>query len=186
VQGVRGYLEQWAHLIGEKSLPGYVLRKGKAYAPADLTDSELEIVMSAALRSGKQYRMKECFYNSQMLVMSDHTDQIKYVEGYGLRIIPTLHAWCTINGKVVDLTWRTDAVEVRRFDNRFWGRFDGEYFGVEIDKAYIARIMVKDRVAKSLLDDVENGWPLLQPMERFHESKEAAGTAKEDRAHEAP
>lgn len=159
---LKDYLEQERRMVGEKSFAGALLRKGRRYGPEELTKDERQVVLASAKLYRHDFKLKQCFFNSQMLVLYDRTNQLQYVEGYASKIFPVLHAWVTINDKVIDLTWRHEGKESRRFEKRIWGdNFDWEYYGMVIDKKYI-REAFENGCAKSFLDDPENGWPLLQ------------------------
>lgn len=156
-------LEAFLRFMADHSvLAKHLLTHGRAYPPQPLTTEERAVVEEAAAFHGDDFHLRECFYNAQMLVRYDTTNQLKYVEGYGTKVIPCLHGWATINGKVVDLTWRHDGEEKTLFEKRIWGdNFSWEYWGVEIPKTYVKEIHYRDQKGKSLLDDPDNDWPLL-------------------------
>lgn len=149
------------------ALYDYLLKFGTPYVSQKLTFAERRVVLRAARQAAISFQWRECFYNAQLLVLADSTGQLTYAEGIGTKTIPCLHGWATINGKVVDLTWRQGTyTEADEHDvslgNRVWGEFPWEYWGVEIPREYVRRVQQKDKVAKSLLDDAENDWALLR------------------------
>lgn len=151
----------------------YVLQKGQEFASQPLTDDELDWLFRVI--GHQRFAIKQCYYNSQMLLMSarfhEEPHELRYVEGYATGVIPVMHGWLTLNGKVVDLTMRLrkdfkrqSAIHQRRLQNRVLGEFpeDRCYYGVTFDTAHVAREMITTGLARTLIDDWENGWPLLK------------------------
>lgn len=150
------------------SFEEYVLTKGKPYASQPLTESELALVRQ--LTSGHRFPIKQCFHNSQMLVWHQYRMRmcpLQYVEGYACSDIgfPVLHAWLTINGKVVDLTLRTKKTTSARgfLRDRVVGEFDPPraYYGVEFDNVRVVDRIVKNKRTCSIIDDFYERWPEL-------------------------
>jgi len=168
-QELKHYLEGFATLMDRssskakvngyhyKSLYHFATQEFKYYESAQLTKEEKVVVMRAIKNLGFKPQVKQCFYNSQMLAMSDTTDTIKYVEGYAKNFIPTLHGWCEINGKVIDLTWKEDGQYVI-------GEFkeDTAYAGVTFPAEYFSAIMLKTRYATTLIEDYERDFPVMK------------------------
>lgn len=111
--------------------------------------------------------MQGCYRNAQELVLRDATGTLQYVEGYALgrAIIPVLHGWVTVNGKVVDPTWLP--VQERRVATP---PTNWHYFGAPFSRADIREIadlaLPRRRGRKgqlwSLLDYWEAEWPILR------------------------
>ena len=147
----------------------YVNENGVDFPSQELTPEEMAIVFDAVDNSRKRFEQRQCYYNAQMLVLSDYTDTLVYHEGwaFGRAIIAVQHGGAEINGKVVDLTWRLD--QPMRKKGRLKDRVIGvlpegfEYVGVPFpEKDVLRHLMVKRGWAGSLIDDWENGWPLLR------------------------
>lgn len=162
----------------------YVLDRGEDFESRRLTKHEIEIVANALKRWGHDPQMRECFYNGQMLAIID--SRIRYVEGYavGRAGIVVHHGWNTINGKVVDLTWRVcDHVHNHddhchycrhrreryvpkrlKMRNRIWGRWPKGYAyrGVAFETDYIRRRAREESELATLIDDWKNDYPLLR------------------------
>lgn len=167
---LKHYLESFAKLMERsslaslnngyyyKSLYHFAIEEMQYYKPAHLTSAEKSIVMRAIKLLGFIPQVKQCFYNSQFLALSDPTDTIQYVEGYGKNIIPTLHGWCEINGKVIDLTWKSESGEyiLGHFDN---GR---AYAGVKFPTEYFSRMMNKTKFCTTLIEDYERDYPIMK------------------------
>jgi hypothetical protein len=164
---LKGYITSFAKMLGNRGLANhgyhynsiydFASREFGYYKPSFLTADEKSVVMMAIRNLGFKPQVKQCFYNSQMLAISDMTDKIRYVEGYAINIIPTLHGWCEINGKVIDLTWKDDGEYVL-------GNFpkDRSYAGVPFPTEYFAGLMTRNKYCTTLLEDYENDFPVMK------------------------
>lgn len=149
----------------------YVLDRGvEALASEPLTEDEATILWRAA--GGSRFKQKECFYNAQRLCLHDLTGELQYQEGYaiGSAGFPVHHGWVTINGKVIDLTWRT-AKPMRgkgRLRNRIIGVIpEGwKYIGVPFPTEEIRRRWLEMQAAVSFIGDWQAGFPCLQQSRR--------------------
>lgn len=169
---LRKYLEQMDWMAREMKRPdsfeGYVLRNGRETLSQELTPDEMAYVLDITKRG--VYKIKQCYYNSQIILTTrDHERRMTYVEGYCAgAILPVLHGWLEIGGKVVDVTMRTRVPSPRRrLPDRVLGSWaDGrEYWGVPMTRDYVLKRMLARKAAGSLIDDWEAGWPLLQKPE---------------------
>ena len=139
-------------LAGRIPVARYVLKHGRIYLSATMTSKELARALEAMDRAGspRSWRMRECFWNAQRLVVSGNDSGLRYVEGYVLlhRVHAIHHAWASLNGKVLDVTHRIKPRRRARFRDRVFGAFDDrEYLGVEID-------VLSAAIGDPLLDDV--------------------------------
>ncbi len=90
----------------------------------------------------------QCFANAQRLAMM--YEDLTYVEGYAMSIIPLHHGWCVDrDGRVVDTTWGMG--EPR------------EYFGVPINTRYIRKIVFAGRSYTAVFENwvVDPPQPIL-------------------------
>lgn len=144
----------------------YIAKNGTAFSSAELTDEEFEIVSQAA--GTAKYPIKQCFGNSQRLVVNDTTGKLIYIEGFVSRIIPIHHGWVAINGKVIDLTIRHESClklhRYKRFKDRVLGVLPKaqEYIGVAFSKEAILESMRTTGMYQSLIDNWQEHWPLLK------------------------
>jgi hypothetical protein len=154
---------------------GYVAAKGKPYRSEPLTDAERAHLFNVIDQSCRRFPIKQCFYNSQMVAVTDKTNQLKYVEGFVAdpRVpIPIHHGWLTLNGKVIDLTLRRTRRGKGRLRDRAIGTFgDRQYVGVEFSKDYVLRYMLDTGQAGTLIDDYERGYPLQRDEGCFRSSR---------------
>lgn len=142
---------------------------GKFYKPSALTPEEMQYIHDCIDMMGFTPAKKECFYNAQMMMLSDIDNKLEYCEGYGITIIPLLHAWVTINNKVVDLTW------THHNGKYVLGKFgqDRAYMGLNISKKEIQRTLFKKEKAISFIDNWEDRFPLLKTkFETYETSKD--------------
>jgi hypothetical protein len=104
---------------GYFSLYDFVLKNGRAFAPAPLP----KIYYPGVPRS--------CFENAALLALA-HDDLI-YVEGYAAHIFPTEHAWCVNQkGRVVDNTWDEPKHSV--------------YYGIPFKTSFLEKHLIKTKV----------------------------------------
>lgn len=89
--------------------------------------------------------MKLCFGNAALMALA-FPDEFIYTEGYAYQEgipITLAHGWLTNRqGQVVDPTWGVDK--------------HVDYFGVLVKHEY-----VRPKAGLSLIDDWQNGWPLV-------------------------
>ena len=136
----------------------FILEHGKKYESQELTEDEMELLKNV-LQTQDRWKMKQCFYNAQCIASSSN-DSIKYCEGYADSLgLPMEHAWNTINGKVIDMTWKmnNDNKPVLGVIPDGW-----EYVGVELPVSLVYDLHDKTGHASPLIADWENGFPLLK------------------------
>ena len=188
LEALRGYLQvsvaarqTWAAMGTMKSLKtqgyayecmeDYVLVNGEHFASAELTPEERDTVLAAARRESDNFPIKECFRNSMRLVLQD--ERFEYAEGYAHgAVLPVLHGWALLNGKVIDLTMRLrdghgDSVRKQRepwHADRVLGEFPSErvYYGKRFSRREVLLAMSDPKFTGSFIDDWERGWPLLK------------------------
>jgi len=157
--------EGW-HYMGTDD---FILDRGVNFESNSLTPEELDILLAAVDNcSVGRFMQQQCFYNSQMLVLGDYSDQLKYTEGYGCSgqsILPMHHGWVTLNDKVIDLTWRTEKPNHKgRLTNRIFGEFSEpwSYRGVHFTQKLIYQRMANTKMIGTLIDNWEQKWPLFK------------------------
>jgi len=75
-------------------------------------------------------KVKECYYNAQILSLIGGFRDIKYYEGVGSWVAPVPHAWNVYQGKVIDLTWeKLPDVKLEEI----------QYFGVQIPRDFLRK-----------------------------------------------
>ena len=173
---------QMRHEINSPGAPhltmeGYVLEKGLAMASSQpLTDDQYNYL--GVITGMIECLPKQCFHNAQMMTLADSyrvRQRVKYHEGYVFKnISPVLHAWVTLDDKIVDVTLSTDPESAQRFfagespqedlRDRVLGVIpEGwEYLGVPMETDYVVSTMMKNQESRSLIDNWQDGWPLLQ------------------------
>ena len=145
-----------------------VKHEGKFFKNEKLNDEEKNIVFAAIDNARIAFKEKQCFYNSQMLVLHDKSDSLIYNEGYAkTRInLPIHHGWASLNGKVVDLTWCVKNPRTKgRLHDRILGEFpeDYEYLGIPFPQKNLIRLLMLRRGwAGTLIDDWRQQWPLVR------------------------
>jgi len=157
----------------------YVLDRGSPFTSQPLTPKERSAVLAAIKACPeRRFQLGHCYYNAQILVAYDDTRLLRYCEGWamGLVSIPILHGWVVINGKVVDLTWRTSTPMHRgRLKDRIWGVLPESwaYYGALFDTEALLARMQRIKATGSFLDDFVHGFPLFrEPRLRGREDTE--------------
>ena len=157
------------------SFEEFVLEQGHLYTSQPLTEDEWEIftvAARAALRRkrSKDFPLKQCFANSQRIVLADASNTMRYAEGYVTSIIPIHHGWVDLNGKVVDVTLRVHPqyegpmYARRRFPDRAIGETPScrEYYGLTFADREVVKFVQETGSLGSLIDDDVRGWPLIR------------------------
>jgi len=153
----------------------YLLDRGRAFKSAPLTDEERTVLFKAIDSLRRRFQLGACFYNAQTVLAFDDARALVYCEGYacGPAGMPVLHAWLTINDKVVDLTWRTEKPNHRgRLRDRILGEVPEGwvYFGVQIPRDTVVIRLIETGMSASFLEDWKGGYPLFRE-ERIHPVK---------------
>jgi hypothetical protein len=123
------------------SVAELLLEHGTAFEPAPYDEE----------RWGPRGVARECFRNATMLVL-EHPDELIYVEGMAVSMIPTMHAWCVerATGEVVDPT-------------PHWER-GSEYHGIPLKRRYLTRTL-GERKMWGVIENFEGGHPMLRGSE---------------------
>jgi len=146
------------------SLEDYVLDRGTAFlSHTTLTPEEQAILDEAKASWWDGPQIQQCYYNGQMLVLTDPSRQLRYYEGYacGVAGFPVIHGWVVLNGKVIDPTWNADGGHA--FDP-VWAEIpDGwEYMGVPFTEEEVRLRVITTGMAGTILDDWGNHYPVLK------------------------
>jgi len=108
-----------------------IAKAEKRMRVAPLTERERQYVevLIAAMGGRRSIRSKQCWKNSQRLILEDYMGKkrLRYCEGR----FPVPHAWVTINGKVVDVT--REAVN-RCLKRQGRGPIEDAYIGVVVNR----------------------------------------------------
>ncbi|HEY6965860.1 MAG TPA: hypothetical protein VI229_00200 [Burkholderiales bacterium] len=105
----------------------FVLKHGRLWTPAP---------RPAGMR---KQRNGTCFKSAYEAAERDSA--LTYVEGYGMSVIPVLHAWCVDQeGRVVDPVWTNPETRA--------------YYGIPLTLEFLHRTMMRTRVY-GVLDDPE-------------------------------
>jgi len=177
VEYLTAYVRTTAHFHFEESKPlqrymniqDYVLDNGKTQVVSEpLSDQEYEALMGCIDRVGIRFEMRQCFHNSQLacIYSKPGPNQLKYTEGFaiGRSGFPTHHAWLTVNGKVIDLTWRTKHQNHKgRLRDRIFGVIpDGWYYmGVDFPTKDVVSRCAETEETRAFLGDWTRSYPYL-------------------------
>lgn len=175
IEELKTYLETMAEGIKKmrpeqpKSFEGVVLEHGNEFSDEPFTKEEEALIEK--LFEGVPCEMKQCFHSNQTALLrntyNDLFDQFQYHEGYvAAAIVPVLHAFVTINNKVVDVTLRnhddyTEDMMTRVRENR--KRYD--YIGIPFKNKRVIDEVIDRGESFSVIDDWKTGFPMLTGKE---------------------
>ena len=138
---LRSYLEEKSEYFRRQRSP----RPGYKYCSIEefvlVNGREMELSEEKVNLGGSQ----QSFANAFALASSRH--DLTYCEGYGLDVIPVLHAWCIDSkNRVVDPTWINP---------------QAKYFGVPFELGFVSRSILAQR-SYGILGDWQRTLPLLK------------------------
>ena len=139
-QGFKNYLKQTIDLgrrLGGIALNGggidydrLLIRHGRMYRGRVLSGS---IAACKKWAKSTKPKIKDCYCNAASFAL-DH-EQAIYFEGYYLdALMPILHAWNLVDGKIVDFT-----MEAADKTRKGKANLTSLYFGVEIPTAFVSK-----------------------------------------------
>jgi len=143
---------------------------GKFFESQELTEEEAKTV-EQAVGNGRDFKKKQCFYNSQVIAQQS---ELKYVEGFCYTgMFPMAHAWNSINGKVVDVTLyhRNGGLPILGTFPEGW-----EYFGVDFPVREIFKVWMEHKSSLPIIS-YETDFDYLK---RNHPEEQTENTQKED------
>lgn len=153
----------------------YVVKHGVVMESSELTEAELEYIKATLARASQLGQnvteFKQCFANAQTMVLCQPEYELVYHEGYamGRALIPVHHGWVTINGKIVDSTWKLEHPTSRSvLPAHPVGTIpEGhEYVGAPFENVeYIEHRINFREIIGSLLDDYEGKYPLMRGVD---------------------
>lgn len=149
----------------------YVLRAGHPFPSAPLALDEQRLIKAEVEDLDSEFPRSQCFRNCQRFVMNLASPLVRYAEGFVMvGGLVDLHAWLSVNGKVVDLTLRRFPAEGESGDPDTGYRLAvlGEipagriYRGMAFDTEPLSRLCLRRQSWGTLIDDWQNDFPLLR------------------------
>lgn len=145
----------------------FLIREGRVFKSEKLNQTEkqaTEKLIEAFISCNGHPMYKKCFYNAQMALFHDKENIFRYSEGYAMSSVglPLLHAFLTINDKVVDFTWKHSNGDYCVGDKA------GEYFGVKFNTVDVRNVIHHTKTAQSHLDCYWNKGLLFR--QKFNDS----------------
>ncbi|GBG14820.1 pilus assembly protein PilM [Novimethylophilus kurashikiensis] len=137
---LESYIQQFAKLTG--GYYEFISTYGRAWTPKPNPDW---------LKLG---RAKMCYENAGRIALQ--REDLIYVEGVALRLIPVPHAWLvTLDGDVIDPTWQSPET--------------CQYFGLAFKRDYLAQNILTTEtwgiMGEFVPDDlIENPLPAMHPL----------------------
>jgi len=139
---VVNYVEELSRITHgpAKRMYEYIKERGRYFEGA-MSSSVLHRALLASVFF--RPRLKECYFNAQMLALVSGFRNIEYYEGIASWLAPTTHAWNVYRGRVIDLTWENlPDVKLERL----------QYYGVPIPLEFVRKNNpIKRRAAEMLL-----------------------------------
>jgi len=143
-----GGVDDWVF----KSQEGFYLAKGHLFPHEPLTEQESRLL--ADIIGGSLFKTKECYMNAAIIVLEARRlegtpDEITYCEGIALGrvVIPVHHAWVSLHGKAIDVTWQEFGKRHTRTLKKVLARIDNNirecsYYGVEVPSKLLSKHIV--------------------------------------------
>jgi len=169
---LRTYLKNFADIMPKRQgfkysgFESYYLANGHMYQREPYTRDERIAIMAMMTKMHFSPVIKQCFYNAQTMMSYGFS----YAEGYVVSDdlpIPIHHGWNVLNGKPVDLTLQRGRVRKTANPKTLLERASYNlehflYFGVEFPRETIMSIWRSEEIARPVVDDWKNGFPLLK------------------------
>jgi hypothetical protein len=140
------------------SAEDFYLREGVPFPHEPLTKDERDSLRNFLPLA--KYRTKECYMNASKASL--YSKDLVYCEGYAVgNMIPVAHAWVSLNGKPLDLTWPIDFKKIQPpktidalLDRIEHNIANCSYFGIAVPK----------KVLSSHLLETETYCPITENM----------------------
>lgn len=107
-----------------------IVQEGEFFSTEKWNEEEQELIDSLYTQLKNSIKPSECFKNSQLIIICDTSNKIKYHEGYcdANVLMPIFHGWNSLNGKLLDFTLQYNGKT--KFS-------DKSHIGIEVDKAWV-------------------------------------------------
>jgi len=132
-----------------------IVQEGEFFSTEKWNEEEQVLIDSLYPRLKKSIKPSQCYYNSQLIIINDTSNKIKYHEGFFLDTagFPIIHGWNSLNGKLLDFTLQ--------YNGRM--KFsDKSHIGIEVDKAWVLDRIQNKKNSISYLDNYEDGFPAIR------------------------
>jgi hypothetical protein len=149
------------------SYEDFYLAHGHPYPSESFTEDEVSGLYVQLAKHRFEPQIKQCFYNAQNLALFCG---LGYAEGYIATDdmpIPLHHGWAVYKGKPVDFTIRRGNDKTTSNPKKLIERASANlsravYYGIEFPLETIKKIWVTEGIARPVIDDWKNGFPLLR------------------------
>ncbi len=178
LEEITDFLTKANKLVGKSSKDKYasqydfILKKGHSYIYRKFTNEENEVLMDA-LKHVSQFKpkIKECYRNSYLLAGIGSKLGFQYCEGFAAGPIPVNHAWVDYNGLPIDITWRKNDIKSYTAKSLMAivknNLVDSSYYGINIPFQYVEKLFLRKKSFMSVIDNWEDGWPLMKKEFQF-------------------
>ena len=127
-------------------------RYGHAFSHEPFTSHEISTIY--ACLPPMRFRTKECYMNAVNIASYSRKKPFTYCEGYAVgTLIPVQHAWVSLNGKPIDVTWPIDFKKLRPpkgigkiAERVFFNQQNGSYFGIEVPLKVLTKHILEREV----------------------------------------
>jgi hypothetical protein len=155
------------------SLDATYLHHCRQFTSEPYTEEEKDILLAEFDCMGFVAMQKQCYGNSARLALysSEYPGApglLGYADGKAFgRFFPMAHAWATINGKPVDITWREPDEGNFRKPEKLLVRAErnlaqNAYFGVDVPLMWLRGLLVRNEVYTSVFEDYQANQPLCR------------------------
>lgn len=132
-----------------------IVQEGEFFSTEKWTEEEQELIDSLYSQLKKSIKPSQCFYNSQLFIISDTSNKIKYHEGFcdANFGFPILHGWNSLNGKLLDFT--LDYKRKLKF-------LEKSHIGIEVDKAWVLDRILNKKNSTAFLENEDDVYSALR------------------------
>ncbi len=184
MQGMEDYLRAWGQLLDmHPGMKRQRLKDGVLFGTTDeavyhhgdpfptdpLTDDERAVLLKLFKHLPFVSIIKQCFRNSTLLAQHARMLEVPlhYAEGKCASLIPIDHAWCSLNGKPIDITLRELNEGNIRKPEKLLARVErnlaeNAYWGYEVPYRERNRHLIRNRRYCPVMDDPAGGYPLMK------------------------
>jgi hypothetical protein len=153
------------------SLDATYLHHCREFSNEPYTDAEKALLLEQFGAMRFVAKQKQCYSTAAQLALYSGGQFLGYADGKANgKFLPMAHAWATLNGKPVDITWREPGEGDFRRPEKLLVRAErnlaeNAYFGVDVPLMWLRGLLVRNEVYTSVFEDYQARQPLCRSKE---------------------